>query len=422
MSSKENRRKPFRLGRISSSDSPPSAAPTSQSTSVFSRWTKVASGRRNEKPEPPKSGPPSAIIPYNSPTASATTSVAIQKSLGDIAVDLSLSNLDALPDSVSETHQMPYLSQKSLPRKPVIPTATTSNAQPGRVQGAPDAISAPSFNTEQATIAKSLTVPSPPSEITSATPKSTSLPPSVSLSTSIFQDVKASSNATLKKKAQRSPTVGITSRAPAESTSAYPPAAPALLNPPNGIVASALNTDPNGIVIRVTTPASAQASRTSSKSTLLLNGGKPISLSTTLHQLKTSIAKLMELENVHLSRQKLVSSSKPCNCAFAESVARNGLWNMLRCRDHIEVACDYAHPDNPVLRKGICTLCQMDLVERCGDCQDAGIVTRDCCPLVVNAGCNHTFHHHCYTTQFGDTCPARCSTGHLSLILSILIY
>jgi len=485
MSSKENRRKPFRLGRISSSaqsDSSSSFAPTFQSTSIFSRLTaKATRGRGNEKPEPPKSAPPSAI-PYNSPSGGAkTSSVAIQQSLDDVAVGLPPTTPPPPPPPMSEIapfNPTQYLNQ-ALPPKPVISTATTSKARKGPIQRAQDAVSAPPFEAEQAPDAKStlkssgkstqpiargslfskaLSTPggSPPSAdpdprrpsitprqvysgsklsrsttgsdrpsiIKSATPDSGSPLPSVSLSTSIFREVKtssASTSASLKEKAQGSPTV-ISSRAPAESNSAYPPDTPVLLNQSkSGIPAFAVNTDPNGIVIRVTTPASAQASRTTSKSTLLLNGGKPISLSTTLHQLKTSIAKLMDLENVQLSPQKLANSWKHCNCAFAESVARNGLWNMLRCRDHTEVACDYAHPDDPVNRKGSCALCLMDLVERCGDCQDAGFVTRDCCPLVVNAGCNHTFHHHCYTKQFRDTCPARCSTGPLPLILSILI-
>ena len=405
MSNKATKRTSFGLGRRSSSaqNEPQASTPsTSRSQSVFSRW------RRNEKPEASKIALPPTIPPLNLTDDSVKTSpvAAAQKSPGDVAVDTAQAGQVTAPISVSagapltpsSTQEGRQLSPKqSIPRK-------TSESPAKRASAASPITPKPTSPSARSNQSNNVGV---------ATPKSGFLSSSVIPSTAIFREVKSSSTATAsavqRKKLEKSPN-DLTSPTSLASTSAHPVVTSAITNEPRVVIPlSAVKTDFNGIVIRVTTPASAQ----SSKSALLLNGGNPISLSTTLHQLKLDIAELLELEDVQLFPQKQLNPLKPCNCAFAESVARNGLWEMLRCRDHTRIACDYAHPDPPVLRKGTCPLCLLDLVERCGDCQDAGIVNRDGCPLVVNAGCNHTFHHHCYTKQFSDTCPAGCSTGRL---------
>lgn len=349
---------------------------------------------------------PVTAKPAPIPESSSKTPLKVQARFGPG------SSVSGSPLSPNRNGQFSLISRVSVPPKPDSPaTASHRESQIYPIKRIPIR----SNSTKPGTVSDAESTADIPSL------RSNSIPAPAILSTAIYREVKSTSTTTSALSKKKLMTILPTQSSPPASTSGFvhPVISPAISDgPPCKIPISGIHTDPNGIVIRVTTPASAQTSRAGSKPTLLVNDGRPISLSTTLHQLKSNIAGLLELENVQLSRWKPASSSKSCNCAFAENIARNGLWDMLRCRDHTRTKCDYPHPDNSIIRKGICTLCLLDLVERCGDCQDAGIVTRDCCPLVVNAGCNHTFHHHCYSKQFGNTCPARCSTGRSSPSLS----
>ena len=160
------------------------------------------------------------------------------------------------------------------------------------------------------------------------------------------------------------------------------------------------------IVIRIVTPASAQMSY-DVKSILLYNNGEPIPLTTTLRQLKVGIAQLLGIQGLSLpSKTTAATPSRLCNCAFAGTVVTHGIWEMLRCRLHNsnEEDCDYPH--NTIEQDKICQICQATLTDRCQDCES--LDTNEC-PLVVNAGCGHTFHHHCFTQYTNETCPGGCS-------------
>jgi Anaphase-promoting complex subunit 11 RING-H2 finger len=166
-----------------------------------------------------------------------------------------------------------------------------------------------------------------------------------------------------------------------------------------------------GVVVRLITPASAQ--RSDSALPLLYNEGKKVPLNTTLRELKIGIANLLGIQNLHLPvRATAADRQKSCNCSFATSITENGLWEMLRCRIHDspDDKCDYPH--TAVNKSKVCPLCYVDLAESCEDCSSLNNST---CPLVVNAGCAHTFHYHCYRDYSGDNCPAGCPRGMVSL-------
>jgi hypothetical protein len=159
------------------------------------------------------------------------------------------------------------------------------------------------------------------------------------------------------------------------------------------------------LVIRVITPASAQRGH-DNHGPLLYNDGKPIPLNTTLRQLKVGISQLLNVQGLRLpSKATAANVSHICNCDFGRSIVESGLWEMLRCRVHDsrEGACDYPH--SPVQKGTSCIICHIALTDPCEGCEDS---TLDGCPLVVNAGCNHTFHHHCYRGTSNETCPGGC--------------
>jgi hypothetical protein len=170
------------------------------------------------------------------------------------------------------------------------------------------------------------------------------------------------------------------------------------------------------IVIRVITPSSAQSRDV--KSILLYNDGKPIPLSTTLRQLKVGIARLLNVNGLSLPPKTTAATPmRLCNCAFASTIVTYGVWEMLRCRIHDseEEGCDYPH--KTIVKDKICLLCHTTLTERCQHCELGDISD---CPLVVNAGCNHTFHHHCYTQHTNETCPGGCAKSmFLKIYLTI---
>ena len=164
--------------------------------------------------------------------------------------------------------------------------------------------------------------------------------------------------------------------------------------------------NPNSAIIRVITPESAQRSP-DPNSARLLNGGNPIALTMTLRQLKESIGNLLGVHDLRLP-EKRSPSSAICNCALARSVAKNGIWEMLQCRIHdsSDEGCGYPHVN--ASKDGQCLLCHEALSEPCQICQDNEVIQNPC-PLISNVGCNHSFHHHCYTEQVGSACPGGCS-------------
>lgn len=171
-----------------------------------------------------------------------------------------------------------------------------------------------------------------------------------------------------------------------------------------------LPSNSNSAIIRVITPKSAQKC-SDAHSALLLNGGNPISLTMTLRQLKLNIGNLLSVQNLYLP-EKPSSPSSVCNCALARSIVKNGIWEMLKCRTHdsSHEDCDYPHVNTS--KDGQCLLCLEALAEPCQRCQEGSGVVIDPCPLVSNVGCNHTFHHHCYTEQLEKTCPGGCSISY----------
>ena len=64
-----------------------------------------------------------------------------------------------------------------------------------------------------------------------------------------------------------------------------------------------------------------------------------------------------------------------------------------------------------------CGLCCRALSQACDTCEIQE-TDETYCSVVVNAGCNHSFHHHCYVSacRIGDfsyvqKCPQGCSVG-----------
>jgi len=48
--------------------------------------------------------------------------------------------------------------------------------------------------------------------------------------------------------------------------------------------------------------------------------------------------------------------------------------------------------------------------DHCASCEK-GETDRKSCTYVKNAGCDHLFHHHCYSQCIAEHCPAGCSKG-----------
>lgn len=156
--------------------------------------------------------------------------------------------------------------------------------------------------------------------------------------------------------------------------------------------------------IRVITPESAM-----DNSHLSYNDGQPVPLSLTLRQLKIGIAGLLKMRNLSLPRR---GNSEPttvnkCNCDFAQTISNHGIWDTLRCRLHRtdRPSCVYPHEALP---RGDCGICSLPLTQHCNECETPSLYN-PACPLVINTGCNHCFHHHCYMNKPGESCPQGCS-------------
>lgn len=162
----------------------------------------------------------------------------------------------------------------------------------------------------------------------------------------------------------------------------------------------------DGIFIRVITAKIAHEHQ-SRDSIPILFGGKRIPLSITLRKLKGDIAKSLGLSPA----VPRISEWNPiCNCAFAEKVASSGLWSMLRCREHMGPTCRLPHEG--INKKQQCAMCWIDVANECETCRTEQKPSE--CPLVVNAGCGHVFHYHCYTSWdyswTNSKCPAGCGS------------
>ena len=150
-----------------------------------------------------------------------------------------------------------------------------------------------------------------------------------------------------------------------------------------------------------------------------LNGGNLIPLSTTLRELKYMIA-------THLGVQVRIplteTPSPECNCNLARSVAKHGIWEMLHCRTWQGYG-EYAASHDC---SGVCALCGRHLADSCRTCLNEDSNDNDRCPLVINAGCRHVFHHHCYIQRDRiengvQLCPGGCPQGVNFLSLYVLM-
>lgn len=157
-------------------------------------------------------------------------------------------------------------------------------------------------------------------------------------------------------------------------------------------------------IIRIITPESARQPQSSH---LLYNSGEPVSLDLTLRALKIGIAHLLKMSNLSLPRRNITPMTNKCNCDLAQKIADNGTWEMLRCRLHGTDRPSCAYPHEP-LPPADCVICLLPLTQRCNACKDEGLYN-PACPFVINAGCNHNFHHHCYINKPGASCPSGCS-------------
>lgn len=174
------------------------------------------------------------------------------------------------------------------------------------------------------------------------------------------------------------------------------------------VIQDLMQTTPRAI-IRLITPASVYQRQDIAP--LLYNGGNPIPLSTTLRQLKVGIAQQLGIQDLHLPPKATAADPQHiCNCAFAGSIAENGIWEMLRCRIHDSPNGDCDYPHAPTAKSKDCLVCHVGLQDPCEDCSSSDAAP---CPLVINAGCDHTFHYHCYKKHVGDTCPGGCSRSNL---------
>ena len=167
------------------------------------------------------------------------------------------------------------------------------------------------------------------------------------------------------------------------------------------------STPADSIVVRIITPNSA-AVGTNPMTISLFSDGKPVPISTTLRQLKKDIAKRLGVKiELPTAATRTENTQFHCNCDFAKSIAKYGIWDMLRCRSHVMPGdnCDYPHyPFDPTEP---CAKCSRQRGDRCFECAE----TEHDCPLVVNVGCKHVFHQHCYLRHTGTNCPAGCSEG-----------
>ena len=161
------------------------------------------------------------------------------------------------------------------------------------------------------------------------------------------------------------------------------------------------STADDGILIRVITPQNANAVD-NIRETDLLDDGARIPLSTTLRQLKERISKKLGVTIQLPSPAQTACTTNECNCVLANSIAKYGLWDMLRGRDPYDSTFPYERMDT----SGECFICFNPLDEGCGNCARV----KDC-PLVRNAGCSHIFHRDCYIQHEGQNCPGGCSMG-----------
>jgi hypothetical protein len=170
------------------------------------------------------------------------------------------------------------------------------------------------------------------------------------------------------------------------------------------------------IKIRFITPAWAQATE-SRNSIPYFRKGAPIPLTTTLRQLKLDIAKYLNVDIQLLPPSVNVRSisSLQCNCGVGKRIAQHGIWYMLRCTGHGEnIECDYPHES--IDSNTECSLCRRRLADKCEACAEH---ENQDCPVVVNAGCRHIFHHDCYQQSNDKLCPAGCSKGLKSTPLAL---
>jgi hypothetical protein len=155
----------------------------------------------------------------------------------------------------------------------------------------------------------------------------------------------------------------------------------------------------NDIHIRVITPSTARTV-TNIRDIGLFDNGSPtsISLGTSLRQLKHMIASHLSV-TIKLPSQAYASE---CNCIFARSVAKYGLWDMLRGREPLSGTFPYEDMDLSC----DCLICMIPLHQSCQGC-----TSLNDCPLVRNSGCSHVFHRDCFVQYAGMNCPGGCSTG-----------
>jgi len=168
---------------------------------------------------------------------------------------------------------------------------------------------------------------------------------------------------------------------------------------------------PTGLLIRVITPQLAR--RVDHSQIPLLNNGLPIALSTTLRQLKAMIATHLGVE-IHTPATDALAPE--CNCNLARSIAKYGIWDMLLSRGGRNLSEKYKYELNS--SSGGCRLCGRALNELCNTCLNNENSDPSYCPQVVNAGCEHVFHHHCYVQHHNvengiQLCPGGCSQGQL---------
>ena len=178
---------------------------------------------------------------------------------------------------------------------------------------------------------------------------------------------------------------------------------------------SEINSLVDDIPIRVITPKiAAQIANNQIEETGVpyLNDGNPIPLTTTLRELKQLVATCLN-EKIHLPESDK-NKLNECNCSLARDIAKRGVWDMLRPRHNGQknfAACDEKFDIEE------CGLCHRALSQACDTCEIQE-TDETFCSVVVNAGCNHPFHHHCYVSasRIGDfsrvqKCPQGCSIG-----------
>lgn len=165
--------------------------------------------------------------------------------------------------------------------------------------------------------------------------------------------------------------------------------------------------DSTGFKIRIITPALAKA-HADTKDIPLLQGGIAIPGSTTLWDLRSSIAN--SLGSVVID--DLPGLTPECNCAFAKHIQRQGAWMKLECLGHSDSLTPCIFPPinslNPL--SSSCAICSSPISTK-NHAVSSDSEHLDCVGEIfvrTDTGCGHVLHRKCIKEGKAWICPISC--------------